>query len=458
MDRYAVACINGIRFQGEILDKIEEMKNLKYVKGYQLLLLLSVACFSSCKDYLTVDVANKTVEEGYYDSPAKVEQAVVGIYVDLRRALLNNHAWLMYGESRVGDLTVQNAAQADVLGQKLTVKQAQVQQLTDWRYFYDVVYDANQTLAVLESVQKGVLTDYQYKLFKGEALALKSYAYFYLARVWGITPSAEKADFGSKLNQTELIGRAIVFAKEAQSLLPFGLLNDDGIFSKSLTETRFSKGSVTLLLAQEQLWLNQHTEAQAMLTAIFKELPTDSISSFNISMGVDRRQPDLTQRPLDAALVSITLDKLNTIYPVGDARRARMFTIAGTKASLIVKNQELLPLLDSKEIDLIAAELAWKSKNLATAKQLLKKAAAGAIENYDDLTENTFEEALLQERRRLLMGQGLWFFDLVRFAKVPTYVPILNAEDVKNGAAYWPLSNPSIVATGWSQAAYWLSK
>ena len=434
------------------------MKSLKYIKGYQLLLLLSLAVFSSCKDYLTVDVENKTVEEGYYDSPAKVEQAVVGIYVDLRRALLTNHAWLMYGEARLGDLMVQNEAQQDVLSQKLLAKQAQVQELTDWRYFYDVIFDANQTLSLLENIQKDVLSTYQYKLFKGEALALKSYAYFYLARVWGTAPSAEKTDFGTKLNSTELIGRAIVYAKEAQALLPYGLLNDDGIFSKSLTETRFSKSAVTLMLAQEQLWLNQNADAQALLTTTFKQLPTDSISSFNIAMGIDRRQPTLTQRPLDAAMVSMSIDRLNAIYPVGDARRAKMFTITGNKASLIVKNQELLPLLDSKEIDLIQAELAWKAQDLLGAKQLLKKAAAGALENYDELTESTFEQALLKERRRLLMGQGLWLFDLVRFAKIPVFIPMLTAEDVKNGAAQWPLSNPSIQATGWNQASYWQAK
>lgn len=428
------------------------MKNLKYIRCYRLIMVVLLAGLSSCKDYLTIDeLDNRTVEQGYYDSAAKVEQSVIGIYVDLRRALLADHAWLMYGEARVGDLTVQNPVQMDVLAQRL--KASELQKLADWGYFYDVIYDANQTLQMLDALDKNVLNSFQYKLYKGESLALKSLAYFYVARIWGDVPSAEKQDFGAKLTQQEAIARAITWSKEAQQLLPWNHLNDDGIVSKAMTEVRFSKTAVSLLLAQQQLWLDQSSEVATMLATTFTGVPADSLSVFGLSMGIDRRQ-DIPQTPLAASQVSLTVDKLNSIYPAGDTRRSQ-YAISGTTASLIVSNQELLTLYDTREIELLLAESKWRSQNAAAAIPHLKIAAAGATENYDLLTDASFGAALLKERQRLLMGQGQRFFDLVRFGKVSDVLPGLTAQQIKDGAIYWPLSDRSMAGTSWKQITYW---
>jgi len=426
--------------------------NIKIYSKLCRLIPIVVLLLSSCSDFLTVTPDNRTEEEGYYDSPQRVEQAVTGVYTDLRRALLQNYSWLMYGEARAGDLVVNVDYLSYVTAQNLKANQYDLVQLTDWGYFYDVIKSANDVLDIVGKSDDEVLSEYQRNLYKGEALALKSMAYFYLTRIWGDIPSAEAADFGQKITGAAVIERAVAYAGEARGLLPWVLLNNDGIESGSLTAIRFNKTAATLLLAQEELWRGKGAEA---LTAL-QGLSADgaSLSGLGLSLGKDRRT-EIPTLPLSAAMVSMPLARLNAIYPEGDQRRAALFTISATQATLIVRDQTMLELLKLSEINLLQAEAAWRSGKLTEARQYLITAAQGATEDYTGLTEQTFADALLLERQRLLVGTGQRFFDLVRFGKVTRFIPALSEAAIQNGAAYWPLSARSISGNSLSQNSYW---
>lgn len=220
------------------------------MKFWKLIPIVVLTVFSSCKDSLTIDdLENRTVSNGYYDSPQRIEQAVIGGYVDLRRALLANRAWIMYGEARTGDLNVAVDYQKEVLSQHLMADNRYLEQLSDWGYFYDVIRDANDILDIINQADASTLNAYQRNLFKGEALALKSVTYFYLARIWGEIPSAEKNNTGASLSNQEAVTLAATLASEAKALLPWMLINDDGIESVALTGIRFNRTAITSLLA-----------------------------------------------------------------------------------------------------------------------------------------------------------------------------------------------------------------
>ena len=428
--------------------------NIKiYPKLWKLIPIL-VFSMSSCNDFLTLSPENRTEEDGYYSSGQRVDQAVVGAYVDLRRALLSNYSFLMYGEARAGDLIVNVDYQSYVTSQKLKTSQYELGQLTDWGYFYDVIKSANDVLNLVADSDPDVLSDYRRKLYKGEALALKSMAYFYLTRIWGDIPSAEAADLGQKLTGAAAIERAATYAREAMPLLPWTLLNDDGIESASLTAVRFSRTSATLLLAQEELWRGKGPEAYSALQQLFAD--GASRTGFNLSMGKDRRTT-ITTTPLSGTMVSMPIAKLNAIYPAADTRRASLFTISASQgiATLIVRDQASLELLKLTELNLLLAEAAWRSGNMDEALAQLIIASKGATEDYTTLTKDTFGDALLLERQRLLVGTGQRFFDLVRFGKVSAFVPALNEAAVQSGAAYWPLSARSVSGNSLSQNSYW---
>jgi hypothetical protein len=428
--------------------------NIKIYSKLWKLLPLVVLFLSSCNDFLTLTPENRTEEEGYYSSGQRIDQSIVGGYVDLRRALLANHAFLMYGEARAGELVVKVDHQPYVTTQKLKTNQYELVRLTDWEYFYDVIKSANDALNILANTGTDVLSEYRRNLYQGEALALKSMAYFYLTRIWGEIPSAESADFGQKLTSAAAIERAITYSREALPLLPWMLQNDDGIESAALTTIRFNRASASLLLAQEELWRGKGPEALAALQQLFAD--GASRTGFSLSMGKDRRTT-ITSTPLNGAVVSMPMAKFNSIYPAGDTRRSSLFTISADQdvATLIVRDQTSLELLRLSELDLLLAEATWRSGNLDDALKHLLTASTGATEDYTKLTKDTFADALLLERQRLLVGTGQRFFDLVRFGKVTAFVPALPEAAVQSGAAYWPLSARSLSGNSLSQNSYW---
>lgn len=433
--------------------KINDMKFLRLILIMTLLLNLS-----ACKDSLTIQPDNRTVADGYYDSAQKIEQGVIGGYVDLRRALLSNYAFLMYGEARTGDLKVAVDHQETVADQKLTADQRYVKQLSDWGYFYDVIRDANDLLDIVSKADNGILNAYQRNLFRGEALALKSTAYFYLARIWSEIPSAEQSNFGKVLTNQQAVILASTFATEARAILPWMLINDDGIESQALSRVRFNKTAVTALLAQEQLWLGKPGDAYTLLSNTFTASTADSLSGFGLSLGEDRRTI-LPEAPLAKEVVSVPLERFNIIYPAADTRRS-MFNISAdeNKATLILADAEVLELLPLREINLLFAEAAWGSSRLEEAKTYLIKAAAGATEDYSSLNQSAFADALLNERRRMLPGTGQRMFDLIRLGKVKAFIPVFTDADIQKGAVYWPLSANSMKSNSLNQNTYWSSK
>ena len=426
---------------------------MKRLKFWKLLTMLAIVV-TSCKDFLTVDPENRTVTDGYYTSNQRVEQAVIGSYVDLRRALLANQAWLMYGEGRTGELTVNTTYAKYVSDQKLKADNNQIEQLSDWGYFYDAIRSANETLEIVEAAGSDVLNTYQRNTYKGEALAVKSMSYFYLARIWGDILSAEKNDKGQKLSNDAAVTKAAAFAKEAIALLPWRFLNDDGIESNAITLVRLNKTAAYMLLAQQELWLGKGTEARATLMNLYSDEATDKLSDFSISMGEDRITP-ISKTPLSSSLVSMKLPVLDSIYPTLDTRRGSLFSFTASGATLIVRDQSVLPLLKLAEIDLLLAEASWKAGNLEEAIEHLILSSKGATEDYSTLTESDFKEALLLERQRQLVGTGQRFFDLIRFGEVHKYVPSLSESDIASGAAYWPLSPESLSGNKLSQNSFW---
>lgn len=69
------------------------MKKMSIMKFWKFIPIAAIFFLFSCsKGMLTIEPENRTVPEGYYNSAQRIQQAVIGGYTDLRRALLANYA------------------------------------------------------------------------------------------------------------------------------------------------------------------------------------------------------------------------------------------------------------------------------------------------------------------------------------------------------------------------------
>lgn len=424
----------------------------KHIVAFWVILII----LSSCSELLTIkDIENKSVVDGFYDSNKRVEQSVIGIYINMRRALILNRAWLAYGEQRSGDIQLNSSYQDYIISQELDANNIYLDQISNWEYFYDAIAQADRTLEIVEGLESGILNEYEKNLFKGESLALKSLAYFYLARIWGEVPVLESGYTVSKSSSEEVINLAISFAEEAYDLVPWELLNDDGVVSSSLTESRLNKSALSMLLAQEYLWQGSSNKAYSILQYVGSS-DDSAFYQFGFVLGEDY-DVDLPDELFDSDIVSVSLEALNRLYPEGDTRLDR-FYIQEDQAELTTDLYDVTSLYNEDELKLLITEAAWRTGKNEEAKTLLADVADGATEDYLSIADSEIGASILQERARILIGCGYRFFDLIRFNEVSNTISTLTDSDVNEGAIYWPLSNASMQSNdGIIQNSYWLN-
>ena len=198
------------------------LKNIKYV----LLTLGVIAAVSSCKDFLVTPPVGSLSPDGFYDSPAHVEQGVLGVYSLLRDIELNNY--LLLSEERSDNMWVDPLANgirscSEVSNFRFTSDMDDLNSL--WSSWYSLINNAN---SVLENSAETPFTDESLKnQYNGELYFLRGYAHFELARIFGNVPIvdhclsvAEAQELGQSA-PAEVIAFAIADLKKAEELLPY---------------------------------------------------------------------------------------------------------------------------------------------------------------------------------------------------------------------------------------------
>ena len=79
---------------------------------------------------------------------------------------------------------------------------------------------------------------------------------------------------------------------------------------------------------------------------------------------------------------------------------------------------------------------AQKDLNQIRGNRSLKAVNAG-------LSGEDLLDAILLERRRELMGEGWYWYDLMHFKRIPRFTKLTQA-DVDRGVAFWPLSQEAL--------------
>jgi hypothetical protein len=239
---------------------------------------LIIACFAtlaftSCQDkFLTVTPETSLSSDTFFKTQADFQQAVNATYAPLR-TIFNDRAW------KLGELHSDNAYYArnplygavdateniaDFAIPTANGVTANDNVLQQWRQDYLIISRANQVLALIDAVDfdAAIKTN-----LKGEALFLRAFAYFELARYFGsvpihLEPVTNRQEAALPLSKVEDVYAQIEKdAKEAStSLLP-----------KSKQEAgRATSGTAKTLLANLYIVQKKWADAGTLLSDVVK--------------------------------------------------------------------------------------------------------------------------------------------------------------------------------------------
>jgi hypothetical protein len=161
----------------------------KYIKIKIGVLTLSLMSTLSCTNMLDIEPVSITTPDNFWVSQPNAESAVAGCYGLLKNTLLDNSAFLYWGE--LTGMTFMNSKSwiSDYIENNGNYVLAYRDNTRDWKGFYRT---ANWALAIEKHVSE--MPDSKFTSLEeknriiGEAAFIRSLSYFYMARIWGDVP------------------------------------------------------------------------------------------------------------------------------------------------------------------------------------------------------------------------------------------------------------------------------
>ncbi|MCE7054312.1 RagB/SusD family nutrient uptake outer membrane protein [Algoriphagus sp. AGSA1] len=240
------------------------------MKKYIIVLLISSLGLASCDDFLTVVPETQLSSATFFKTESDFVQAVNSAYVPLR-AIVNDRAWKLaemhsdntyYGRNELFGAVDPQEDLADFAVPTANGVTANENVLQQYRLDYLIIARANQVLALIDEADLNQETKDN---VKGQALFLRAYAYFELARYFGSVPL-----------------HLIPVATREESALP--LSSEDEIYAQIITDLiaavpilppkseqqpgRVTSGAARTLLANVYINLRQWSDAEAILTPV----------------------------------------------------------------------------------------------------------------------------------------------------------------------------------------------
>ncbi|CAL1519708.1 RagB/SusD family nutrient uptake outer membrane protein [Chitinophaga sp. MM2321] len=377
----------------------------------------------------------------------------------------------------------------------------------DWRRFYAAIAQCNLTIARLPLVTERDYrySPNDMRLDRAQAMYIRSFLYYYIVRIWGDVPLVTlPTDGDAKAIPREKWQKVLDFAAtDAQNCiegLPWkyngqspeqqGQYRGQGEdHHRSIAAT---KGMAYTLLAHIYHWKEDYAKAleyadivinnQSQTSYTFATLDEltrlgggfrgrtyDNI--FQVDLNFDHAEISTTGQLEDWTLrepfipkreseIYVPKDSVLKIY--GEAHEQRpdyFFTKMEEAYPVFYKMKQIdntvqnpvLKLYSSciivfryEELYLLRAEAKARLGMANAADDLNQVRSRRALKNLNvAITGQGLLDAILLERRRELIGEGWYWYDLVHFKKIPQYTR-LTAADVSNGAAYWPLSQAAL--------------
>ncbi|KAA9037761.1 RagB/SusD family nutrient uptake outer membrane protein [Ginsengibacter hankyongi] len=380
----------------------------------------------------------------------------------------------------------------------------------DWSRFYQLIAQCNLILQNVPDMPTSLFgSENKKNAYLGEALFMKSFTYFYIIRIWGDPVFVEKtyngADYGNiapiaRSPEADVLDSCISYLTKATSYLEYTA----GDPSKSI---RANKGSALALLAHIYAWKHDYANAHKTCLELinnggyslepmssYKNIWAGEFSSesiFEISMLFNPTDPnfkgqgawaearfdffatflkgpiinnlrsqswvspyDFIQNLYDTTNDARFKTILSFVPPSGSDEIGYMlekytnfkYAEPGTETSPYINNN--LVVFRLSDIILLDAEALASTGDLAgAAADLAQTENRAGISSYSNPT-NQFEmlNEIIDERGRELIGEGQWYFDLIRtepaIGRLVLYGYPRDRVTPANKGYYWPLDMP----------------
>jgi starch-binding outer membrane protein, SusD/RagB family len=227
--------------------------------------LLIILVGTSCSDFLELEPEHQISEGSFYQNANDFRTALIGSYGGLQN--LHNTA-LVY----VGELPTDNA---EVRWTSPTISEVELEEVdftpangflnTIWGISFTTISRSNNILSRLDDAD---ITDQLRNQFRGEALFLRAYCYFQLARIFGPVPLVEVA-FRSpgEIDAFDMTRRPV---DEVYSLI-ISDLNQAATLLENINDlgkSRASTGAAKTLLGKVYLTQNDYQSAENVLKEV----------------------------------------------------------------------------------------------------------------------------------------------------------------------------------------------
>lgn len=240
------------------------------MKKINIYIVLLGIMLSSCEEFLTIAPETDLSSSTFYRTESDFEQAVNATYAPMR-TIADNRSWLLCEMRSDNTIYARNInfgateQQEDISDHALPDAQgivANTHVLNQYRQDYLIIARANQILDVIDDVE---FNQANKDNLKGQALFLRGYAYYELARYFGgvplhLTPVTARDEAALPITpEAEIYNQLISDIQAAISLLP--VRSNQGV-------GRASKGAAQMLLADVYITQKKWAEAETLLRAI----------------------------------------------------------------------------------------------------------------------------------------------------------------------------------------------
>jgi hypothetical protein len=246
--------------------------------------LLSIAGMtaglSSCKKYIDKGPINSTYGSEFWTSQTSVEQAALTMYGQFRSCLRASNSYFMTGDLVDGGFSSAAWNLSPLIANTATsfdwptATADYLEDLTNWTRYYTLIAQCN---LILQQVPQMPVADFSNDStvkngYIGEALFMRSLAYFFMVRCWGdpvyITRTYDQVDYGNippvpRTAEALVLDTCVLDLQKAAGYLSF----KGGDPAQTL---RANSGSVYALLAHIYAWQHDYKDAHLACTQVIQ--------------------------------------------------------------------------------------------------------------------------------------------------------------------------------------------